>query len=139
MRIQAAILDWAGTVVDHGSRAPMGAFVRAFAQFGVVISIGDASGLMGMAKWDHIRAVGQIPSVAAAWRARHGRDFAEGDVDAISSDNAILLGYTSQDPNTKIVGPPIADEPYGMAISKKHPDFVRFVNGMLARMRADGR
>ena len=83
MRIQAAILDWAGTVVDHGSRAPMGAFVRAFAQFGVVISIGDARGPMGMAKWDHIRAVGQIPSVAAAWRARHGRDFAEGDVDAI--------------------------------------------------------
>jgi phosphonoacetaldehyde hydrolase len=83
MKLQAAILDWAGTVVDHGSRAPMGAFVRAFAQFGVPISIADARGPMGMAKWDHIRAVGQIPSVAAAWRARHGRDFSEGDVDAI--------------------------------------------------------
>ena len=35
MTIQALILDWAGTVVDHGSRAPMGAFVRAFAAFGV--------------------------------------------------------------------------------------------------------
>ena len=83
MKIQAAILDWAGTVVDHGSRAPMGAFVRAFAQFGVAISIADARGPMGMAKWDHIRAVGQTPSVAAAWRARHGRAFAERDVEAI--------------------------------------------------------
>ena len=83
MKLQAAILDWAGTVVDHGSRAPMGAFVRAFAQFGVTVSIADARGPMGMAKWDHIRAVGAYPSVAAAWRARHGRDFAEGDVDAI--------------------------------------------------------
>ena len=83
MKVQAAILDWAGTVVDHGSRAPMGAFVRAFAQFGVTISIAEARGPMGMAKWDHIRAVGRLPSVAAAWRARHGRDFAEGDVDAI--------------------------------------------------------
>jgi phosphonoacetaldehyde hydrolase len=83
MKIQAAVLDWAGTVVDHGSRAPMGAFVRAFAQFGVTVSIADARGPMGMAKWDHIRAVGQAPSVAAAWRARHGRDFSEGDVDAI--------------------------------------------------------
>jgi phosphonoacetaldehyde hydrolase len=83
VKIQAAILDWAGTVVDHGSRAPMGAFVRAFAQFGVTISIADARGPMGMAKWDHIRAIGQTPSVAAAWRARHGRDFTEGDVDAI--------------------------------------------------------
>ena len=70
--IKAVILDWAGTVVDHGSRAPMGAFVRAFAQFGVAISIEDARGPMGMAKWDHIRAVGQAPSVAAAWRTRHG-------------------------------------------------------------------
>lgn len=83
MKIQAAILDWAGTVVDHGSRAPMGAFVRAFAQFGVAISIADARGPMGMAKWNHIRAVGEIPSVAVAWRARHGRNFSEGDVDAI--------------------------------------------------------
>jgi phosphonoacetaldehyde hydrolase len=83
VRIQAAILDWAGTVVDHGSRAPMGAFVRAFAQFGVTISIADARGPMGMAKWDHIRAIGQTRSVAAAWRARHSRDFAEGDIDAI--------------------------------------------------------
>jgi phosphonoacetaldehyde hydrolase len=61
----------------------MGAFVRAFAQFGVTISIADARGPMGVAKWDHIRAVGQAPSVATAWRARHGRDFTEGDVDAI--------------------------------------------------------
>ncbi|HSZ90646.1 MAG TPA: phosphonoacetaldehyde hydrolase [Acetobacteraceae bacterium] len=83
MKVQAAILDWAGTVVDHGSRAPMGAFVRAFAQFGVTISIAEARGPMGMAKWDHIRAVGQVPSVAAAWRSRHGRAFSEGDVDAI--------------------------------------------------------
>jgi phosphonoacetaldehyde hydrolase len=83
MKVQAAILDWAGTVVDHGSRAPMGAFVRAFAQFGVTISIAEARGPMGMAKWDHIRAVGQVPSVAAAWRSPHGRAFSEGDVDAI--------------------------------------------------------
>jgi len=83
MKLQAAILDWAGTVVDHGSRAPMGAFVRAFATFGVTVSIADARSPMGMAKWDHIRAVGQAPAVAASWRARHGRDFNETDVDAI--------------------------------------------------------
>ena len=83
MKLQAVILDWAGTVVDHGSRAPMGAFVRAFAEFGVAISIADARGPMGMAKWDHIRSVGQAPAVAAAWRAKHGREFNEADVDAI--------------------------------------------------------
>ena len=81
--LKAVILDWAGTVVDHGSRAPMGAFVRAFAEFGVAIDVADARGPMGMAKWDHIHAVGHSPRVAAAWRAKHGRDFSDADVDAI--------------------------------------------------------
>jgi phosphonoacetaldehyde hydrolase len=82
-RIKAVILDWAGTVLDHGSRAPMGAFVEAFARFGVTISIADARGPMGMAKRDHIRLVGTAPAVAAAWRAKHGRDFDEAAIDAI--------------------------------------------------------
>jgi phosphonoacetaldehyde hydrolase len=81
--IKAVILDWAGTVLDHGSRAPMGAFVEAFARFGVAISIADARGPMGMAKRDHIRLVGTSPAVAEAWRARHGRDFSEADIESV--------------------------------------------------------
>jgi polar amino acid transport system substrate-binding protein len=62
----------------------------------------------------------------------------EGRVAAISSDDAILLGYKAQDPNTKIVGPKLAPEPYGIAINASHPEFVRFVNGVLERLRRDG-
>jgi len=62
----------------------------------------------------------------------------QGSVDAITSDDSILLGFKAQDPYTKIVGGSMASEPYGIAISKAHPDFVRFVNGVLAQMRADG-
>ncbi len=62
----------------------------------------------------------------------------EGRVAAITSDDSILLGFRAQDPDTKIVGPSFAREPYGMAIAKAHPEFVRFVNGVLAQMRADG-
>jgi len=62
----------------------------------------------------------------------------QGDVAAISTDDSILAGLAAQDPFTKIVGPSLADEPYGLAISKQHPDFVRFVNAVLAQMRADG-
>ena len=40
----------------------------------------------------------------------------EGRIDAISTDDSILLGFTTQDPNTKIVGGSLADVPYGMAI-----------------------
>jgi polar amino acid transport system substrate-binding protein len=62
----------------------------------------------------------------------------QGRVDAISTDDSILAGFKAQDPYTKIVGPRLADVPYGMAISKDHPEFVSFVNGVLARIRADG-
>ena len=79
--IQAVIFDWAGTVLDHGSRAPMAAFVQAFAEFGVAISIEDARGPMGMAKRDHIRLVGA--AVNETWRAKHGHDFNEADMEAI--------------------------------------------------------
>ena len=81
--LKGLILDWAGTVVDHGSRAPMGAFVRAFGAFGVAISVADARGPMGMAKRDHIRLVTRAPAVDAAWRARHGQAASEADIDAI--------------------------------------------------------
>jgi polar amino acid transport system substrate-binding protein len=64
--------------------------------------------------------------------------FQQGAVDAISSDDSILLGFRAQDPYTKIVGKRLADEPYGMAIDPRHPEFVRFVNAVLERMRSDG-
>jgi polar amino acid transport system substrate-binding protein len=62
----------------------------------------------------------------------------QGDVAAISTDDSILAGLHAQDPYTKIIGPRFTDEPYGLAISLQHPDFVRFVNAVLARLRADG-
>ena len=60
------------------------------------------------------------------------------EVAAISTDNSILAGLEAQDPFTKIVGPELTNEPYGLAISKQHPDFVRFVNAVLAAEESDG-
>lgn len=63
----------------------------------------------------------------------------EGRVAAISTDDAILLGFRTQDPKTtKIIGGSLDPAPYGMEISKEHRPFVRFVNGVLANLRADG-
>lgn len=80
-RLSAVVFDWAGTIIDFGSSAPMGAFVRLFAQFGVTLTVDEARGPMGMAKWDHIHALGRLPSVAAQWEAQHGRLFTDADVD----------------------------------------------------------
>jgi polar amino acid transport system substrate-binding protein len=62
----------------------------------------------------------------------------EGQVAGISTDDSTLHGMQAQDPNTVITGPPLEDEPYGLAISKAHPDFVRFVNAVLAADRDNG-
>ena len=70
--LKAAVFDWAGTVIDHGSLAPMGVFVATFASFGVEISIAEARGPMGMAKRDHIKALMAVPRVAEAWTAAQG-------------------------------------------------------------------
>jgi len=81
--LKAVIFDWAGTVVDYGSCAPMGAFVETFAEFGVTISIEEARGPMGMAKRPHIAALMALPRVASAWADRHGAPPTERDIDAV--------------------------------------------------------
>ncbi len=70
--LKAAVFDWAGTVIDHGSQAPMGVFVKAFKTFGVEITIAEARGPMGMAKRDHIKTLMSQPRIAAAWEAAQG-------------------------------------------------------------------
>jgi phosphonoacetaldehyde hydrolase len=82
-QLAAVVFDWAGTVVDFGSHAPMGAFVQLFASFGVAITVAEARVPMGLPKWDHIQALGQLPRVAAAWQAAHGRAMSDRDVDAL--------------------------------------------------------
>jgi len=62
----------------------------------------------------------------------------QGQVDAISTDDTILQGLARQDPNVKLVGPKFTDEPYGIAVNKDSNDLLRFVNGVLERVRADG-
>ncbi|MEV5648337.1 glutamate ABC transporter substrate-binding protein [Nocardia sp. NPDC052254] len=59
-------------------------------------------------------------------------------VDAISTDDAILAGLAAQDPYAEVVGSNISDEPYGVGIPKGNDDMVRFVNATLQRLRTDG-
>ncbi|WP_434560780.1 phosphonoacetaldehyde hydrolase [Pseudomonas sp. R1-6] len=82
-QLQAAILDWAGTVVDFGSFAPTQIFVEAFGEFGVEVSLEEARGPMGMGKWDHIRTLCDMPAVAERYRAKFGRTPTDADVTAI--------------------------------------------------------
>ena len=82
-QLQAAILDWAGTVVDFGSFAPTRIFVEAFATFDIELSLDEARGPMGMGKWDHIRSLCDQPQIAARFEQRFARPPSDADVTAI--------------------------------------------------------
>jgi phosphonoacetaldehyde hydrolase len=82
-RLVAAIVDWAGTIVDFGSRAPAGAFVELYRRHGVTVTTPEARGPMGMGKRDHVAALGRLDSVARQWTERHGRAMTDDDVEAL--------------------------------------------------------
>jgi len=62
----------------------------------------------------------------------------QGQVAAVSTDDTILSGMVAQDPNVKLVGAKLTQEPYGIGIPKANVDMVRFVNGVVAKSIADG-
>lgn len=62
----------------------------------------------------------------------------QGQIDAISTDDAVLSGLARQDPTVEIVGESLGVEPYGVGVNRDHADLVRFVNGVLDRLREDG-
>lgn len=82
-RIKALLLDWAGTAIDHGSRAPARVFVDVFAAVGIELTEAEARGPMGMAKRDHVAAILSLPRVQGLWRRIHDRETSPEDVDDI--------------------------------------------------------
>ncbi len=55
-----------------------------------------------------------------------------GSVDAVTTDEAILIGYAAQDPdNLKVVGDVFSEERYGIGLKKGDTAFAEFINTML--------
>lgn len=63
----------------------------------------------------------------------------QGEADAITGDDTVLAGLAAQDPYAEVLdGRAVTEEPYGIGVNAGQVDLVRFVNGVLERMRADG-
>jgi phosphonoacetaldehyde hydrolase len=77
------IFDWAGTLADHGSRAPVSALLGIFSAADVPITIAEARQSMGLAKKTHIEKILTIPRVRDAWRGTHGTQPTESDRDRL--------------------------------------------------------
>jgi glutamate transport system substrate-binding protein len=56
-----------------------------------------------------------------------------GQVDAVTTDNVILLGFVSEsDGEFKLVGEQFTQEPYGIGVAKGDVEFCQFINETLA-------
>lgn len=81
--LKAVVFDWAGTMVDYGSRAPASVFMQVFANRDVPITMQQAREPMGKAKRDHIMAVLAMSDVAERWQRTHSAPPSDADVDAL--------------------------------------------------------
>ena len=63
--------------------------------------------------------------------------FQQSKVVGITGDDTVLAGDVAQDPYAKVTdAPAFSQEPYGLGMNKSQVDFVRFVNGVLEKMKA---
>jgi len=102
--LQAVVFDWAGTMIDFGSCAPMGVFVRLFERLGIALTVAQARGPMGLPKWEHIQALGRLEDIARQWQRVHGRDFSDADVDALYEEFTPMNAQSVIDHATLIPG-----------------------------------
>jgi len=132
-----ALVDFSAVYYDAGQKV----LVRSDSS---VASINDLGGKkvcapLGTTSIDNLS---KVPSHPVAVGVADVTDclvaFQQGSVDAISTDDTVLAGMAAQDPYAKVVGDRFTDEPYGVAINLAHPEFTRFVNAVLERMRTDG-
>ncbi len=85
-RLQAVVLDWAGTTVDYGSVAPIRVLQQVFADRGIRVTEEEARQDMGILKKDHIRALLNIPRIRVVWMEQRQKVPGEADVEKLFAD-----------------------------------------------------
>lgn len=102
--VQAIILDWAGTTVDHGCRGPVAVFSRAFEQYGIVPTVEEVRGPMGKDKREHVQCMLHMDRIAALWKEEHGALPDESVTDKIYARVQELMPETLADYATPVPG-----------------------------------
>ncbi|WP_159979699.1 MULTISPECIES: phosphonoacetaldehyde hydrolase [unclassified Novosphingobium] len=102
--LKAVVFDWAGTMIDFGSRAPVVALCKLFAAAGVPITEAEARADMGMAKSDHIDALLASARVRRAWTLHHGQAPTPADSAALFADIGPMMQASARECTDLIPG-----------------------------------
>jgi glutamate transport system substrate-binding protein len=64
---------------------------------------------------------------------------ANGSVDSMTTDGAILLGYAAENPDElEVVGKPFSEERYGVGYAKKYPEMCQWITDTIKKAEDDG-
>jgi phosphonoacetaldehyde hydrolase len=88
------VFDFAGTLIDHGCRAPLTAFMRAFREAGLPIDEATARRPMGAHKREHIVEILGYPELAGTLRDRRIGPFVDALVSRIYKSFCAYLHET---------------------------------------------
>jgi polar amino acid transport system substrate-binding protein len=80
-----------------------------------------------------------VEAVPAAERADCLVKLQQGEVDGMSTNDTILVGFAAQDPNLRFLEGSLFEEPTAIGVQLGRSDMVRYVNGVLEQVRASGR
>jgi ABC-type amino acid transport substrate-binding protein len=61
-----------------------------------------------------------------------------GRAEAYAHDDVLVLTLVRENPDLKAVGSPFMPRPYGIAVRKGDVEFIKWVNGELAKLKRDG-
>lgn len=92
----------------------------------------------GTTTLERLEELGSVEAVPAPTHGQCLALFQQGAVDGISGDDTILAGFAAQDPYASVLPETISEEPYGIGVAAQDIDMVRFVNGVLEQITADG-
>ena len=94
--VECVIMDWAGTVVDFGCFAPVNAFMKAFEEISISITMEEVRIPMGMAKIEHIRQLLRMERINSEFINIHQRNWNEEDVTKLnqSFENYLFVTLT---------------------------------------------
>lgn len=89
--IKAVIFDWAGTIVDYGSMAPVMAFVELFKKRGIEVTPNIVRLGMGLDKKEHTKVIMNHPRVISQWIEVYQRKPNKIDIDEAFYDLESIL------------------------------------------------
>jgi phosphonoacetaldehyde hydrolase len=141
MKLVGVIIDWAGTLVDHGSCAPVETLRSIFRDARVPVESAEVRLYMGLAKKTHIEAILALLRVREEWRARHGSAPSAADVDRLYADFIPRQLSSLKDFSAVIEGVPQAIEAMrkrGLAIGTTTGYTRPMLDYLLVRAREQG-